>query len=157
MGAPDALDRTDANAGRFGHGHARPVRGLARRRCKGQGDDALGDRGVELGEARGTRLFAQKAFEALVGEAFLTAPDAGLGLAGVAHDRARADAFGRQPHDLCAPDVLLRRVAVFDESSQPSPIGEWDRKGNAGSHPLDSHAANPCGILNRIQTPDLIH
>jgi hypothetical protein len=69
--------------------------------------------------------------------------------------------FGRQPHDLCPPDVLLRRVAVFDESSQPSPIGtspigKCDRKGNAGSHPPDSHAANPCGILNRIQTPDLI-
>jgi hypothetical protein len=25
--------------------------------------------------------------------------------AGVTHDRARADAFGRQQHDLCAPDV----------------------------------------------------
>jgi hypothetical protein len=58
------------------------VRGLARRRCKGQSDDALGDRGVELGDARGTRLVAQKALEALVGEAFLPAPDAGLGLAG---------------------------------------------------------------------------
>jgi hypothetical protein len=157
MGAPDALDRTDADAGRLGHGNARPVRGLARRRCKGQSDDALGDRGVELGDARGTRLVAQKALEALAGEAFLPAPDAGLGLAGVAHDRARADAFGRQQHDLCAPDVLLRRVAVFDESSEPSPIGKCDRKGNAGSHPPDSHAASPRGILNRIQTSDLIH
>jgi hypothetical protein len=68
-----------------------------------------GDRGVELGEARGTRLVAHKAFEALVGEAFPAAPDTGLGLAGVAHDRAPTDAFGRQPHDLCAPDGLLRR------------------------------------------------
>jgi hypothetical protein len=61
--------------------------------AKGQSDDALGDRGVELGDARGKCLVAQKALEALVGEAFLPAPDAGLGLAGVAHDRARADAF----------------------------------------------------------------
>jgi hypothetical protein len=42
----------------------------------------------------------------LVGETFLPASDAGLEVAGVAHDRARADAFGRQPHDLCVPDVL---------------------------------------------------
>src|ERR1700733_10342493 len=102
-------------------GHARPVGGLARRRRKGQSDDALGDRGVELGDARGTRLVAQKALEALVGEAFLPAPDAGLGLAGVAHDRVRANAFGRHQRDLCSPDVLLRRVAIFNESSQPSP------------------------------------
>src|ERR1700733_7637023 len=123
-------------------GHARPVGGLARRRRKGQSDDALGDRGVELGDARGTRLVAQQALEALVGEAFLPAPDAGLGLAGVAHYRARAEGFGRQQHDLCAPDVLLRRVTVFDKSSQPSPIGKCDRKANAGSHPKDSHAAS---------------
>lgn len=102
-------------------------------------------------------LVAQKALEALAGEAFLPAADAGLGLAGVAHDRARADAFGHQQHDLCAPDVLLRRVAVFDENSQPSPISKCDRKGNAGTHPPDSHAASPRGILNRIQTSDLIN
>jgi hypothetical protein len=42
MGASDALDRTDADAGRLGHDQARPVRGLARPRCKGQSDDALG-------------------------------------------------------------------------------------------------------------------
>ena len=98
----------------------------------------------------------QKAFEALAGEAFLPAPDAGLGLAGVAHDRARADAFRRQQHDLCAPDVLLRCVAVFDESSRPSPIGKCDRKGNAGSHPPDSHPASPRSSY-RIPTSDLIH
>ena len=105
-------------------------------------------------EMRGKRLVAQKALEALVGEAFLPAPDAGLGLADVAHDRARADAFGRQQHYLCASDALLRRVAVFDESSQPSPMGKCDRKGNAGSHPPDSHAASPRGILSRNQTSD---
>ena len=59
MGAPDALDRTDADAGRLGHGRARPVRGLARRRCKGQSDDALGDRGSSL-EMREGRVMSRR-------------------------------------------------------------------------------------------------
>jgi hypothetical protein len=44
MGAPDALDR---------------MRGLARRRCKGQGDDALGDRGASL-ETREGRVLSRR-------------------------------------------------------------------------------------------------
>ena len=50
-------------------------------------NDALGDRGIEFGNARGSRLVAQKAFEALDREALLPAPNASLGLAGLAHDR----------------------------------------------------------------------
>jgi hypothetical protein len=65
MGAPDALDRTDADAGRLGHGHARPVRGLARRRCKGQSDDALGDRGSSLEMREGRVMSRRRALEAL--------------------------------------------------------------------------------------------
>jgi hypothetical protein len=64
MGPPDALNRGNADAGHPRHGCACPMRGLARRRFQRQGDDACGDRGVELGDARGARLIAQKAFEA---------------------------------------------------------------------------------------------
>ena len=83
-----------------GHRCAGPVRGPARRRGERQADDELGDRGVELGDARWPRLVAQKALETFRGEALLPAPDAGLGLGRLAHDRARAQALDRQEHDL---------------------------------------------------------
>jgi hypothetical protein len=51
MSAPDALHRADADAGRLRHGCPRPMRGLARRRFKRQGDDPVSDRRIELGDA----------------------------------------------------------------------------------------------------------
>ena len=102
-------------------------------------------------------LIAQKVFEALNRKAPLPAPNASLGLAGLAHDCDCADALGRQQHDLCAPDVLLRRVAVFHDSMKPIHVGSSDRKGNASAHVADSLAPSPTGILNRIQMSDLIH
>ena len=93
----------------------------------------------------------------LRGEALLPAPDAGLGLGRLAHDRARAQALDRQEHDLRPPDVLLRRVSVFNESVKPIEIGGRDGKRNAGSHPPDSHAATQPGIRLGIQLSDLIH
>ena len=133
------------------------MRGLAWRRGERQADDALGDRGVELGDARWPRLVAQKALETFRGEALLPAPDAGLGLGRLAHDRARAQALDRQEHDLRPPDVLLRRVSLFNESVKPIEIGGRDGKRNAGSHPPNSHAATQPGIRLGIQLSDLIH
>jgi hypothetical protein len=157
MRAPDALDRTDADARGLGHRGARPMCDLARRRFHRERNDALSDRGIEFWNARGTSLIAQKAFEALNREAPLPAPNASLGLAGLAHDCDCADALGRQQHDPRPPDVLLRRVTVLHESLKPIHVGRSDRKGNAGAHVADSHAKSPTGILNRIQMSDLIH
>ena len=110
------------------------MRGLAWRRGERQADDGvLGDRGGRAwGCARWPRLVAQKALETFRGEALLPAPDAGLGLGRLAHDRARAQALDRQEHDLRPPDVLLRRVSVFNESVKPIEIGGRDGKRNAG-------------------------
>jgi hypothetical protein len=88
-----------------------------------KGDDALDDRRIELGDPRRPRLVAQKPLEALGCETLLPAPDASLGLAGLAHDRVRADALGRQKHDLSSPDMLLRCVAVFDQRVKPIKVG----------------------------------
>ena len=133
------------------------MRRFARWLLHGQRDDALGDRGVELGNARGARLVAQQPVDAFGGETLLPAPDAGLGLAGLAHDRVRAEASGAEQHDLRPPDVLLGRVAVLDQGAEPIDVGGRDGNGNAGSHAADSHAASPPGILNGIHPSDLIH
>ena len=80
MRAPDALDRTDADARGLGHRGARPMCDLARRRFHRERNDALSDLGIEFWNARGTSLIAQKAFEALNREAPLPAPNAVLDL-----------------------------------------------------------------------------
>ena len=92
---PDALHGADAHACRSAHRRTGPVGRFARRGLHGQRDNALGDRRIELGDARGSRLVAQKPVHAFGGEPFLPAPDAGLGFAGLAHDRIRPDALRR--------------------------------------------------------------
>ena len=66
-------------------------------------------------DARRPGFVVQQAINTFRGEALLPAPDAGLRLAGATHDRDGAQAVGRIEHDLGAPDVLLRRVAVADD------------------------------------------
>ena len=75
----------------------------------------------------GPRLVAQEAVDPFFGEALLPAPDAGLRLAGPAHDLDRAEAVGREQHDLGPPDMLLRRVAVADDCLQTAAIGGAER------------------------------
>ena len=146
MGAPDALDGADADAGRLGHRGAGPVRCFARRLLHGQRDNALGDRGIELRNARGPRFVAQEPIDAFDRETLLPAPNAGLRLAGFAHDRVRADALGAEQHDLRPPNVLLRRIAILYQAAKPIQVGGGDGKGDAASHAQDSHAASPPGI-----------
>jgi hypothetical protein len=157
MSPPDALDRTDAHAGRPRHCCARPVSGLARPPFHRQGDDALGDRGSEFGDARASRFVAQKTIEPFSREALLPVPDTSFGLAGVAHDHVRAQTIGTQQNDPRSPNVLLSRVAVPHESPKPVQIVRSDRKRNAASHVADSHTASQSGILIGIQMSDLIH
>ena len=135
MGAPDALHGRDADTGRFGHRRARPVRRFGKRRLHGQRHDAFGDSGIKLRDARRPRLVAQEAFEALSGEAFLPAPDTGLGLARLAHDRVRAQPFRAQQDNPRPPDMLLRSVAVADQGAEPIKIDVREGKGDASSHP----------------------
>ncbi len=53
----------------------------------------------------------------------------GLRLAGSAHDLDRADAVGGQKHDLGAPDMLLRGVAIPDQRRQTArSVGEMVKK-----------------------------
>ena len=106
MCAPDALDRGDADAGRLGHRRASPVRRFARGRLHCQRDDARGDQRIELQDARGPRLVVEKSVHAFSGETPLPAPDAGLGLARLAHDRVRPGPLGAEQNDLRSPGLL---------------------------------------------------
>jgi len=121
------------------------------------GNGALGESRIELSDARRPRLLAQEAFEALGGEAFMPAPDAGLGLASLVHDRVRGRPFGAQQHDPGAPNMLLWSAPISNQRTKPIKIGGEDGKGNAPSHPPDSHPANQPGIPKGIQMSDLIH
>ena len=67
-------------------------------------------------------------------------------------------ALGRKQHDLGSPDVLLRRVAVLDQSLKPIHVGRSDGKGNAGAHVAQTRTPrvrreSPSGI----KMSDLIH
>ena len=155
--APDALHGTDADTHRLGHRPACPMRPFARRLLHGQRDDALRDGGIELRDAGGPRLVAQKPGHAFGGEALLPAPDAGLGLARLAHDRVCPQPLGAEQHDLRTPHMLLRRVAVIDHCTKLIQVGRGDGKGNASSHAPNSHATSPTGIRPGIQMLGSIH
>src|SRR6185369_17036680 len=70
-------------------------------------------------DPRGAGLVAQQAVDAPLSEAFLPAPDAGLGLACPTHDLDAAEAVGREEHDGRPPNLLLRRVTVTDDRLKP--------------------------------------
>ena len=80
--APDALHRADTDAGRLGHHGGDPVGRLGGRVAQRQGDHPLGHLRAERVDARWPCLVAQQTVVALLGEALLPAPDAGLRLAG---------------------------------------------------------------------------
>ena len=157
MSAPDALNGTDGDARSLRHQRAGPVRRLARRRIERQRHDPRNDLVRQRLDARGPRLVARQPLESFVGEPFLPAPDASFRRARPAHDFVRANAIGRQKHDLAPPHVLLWRVAIPDQSQKPEPIFRRNGERYSCAHPPDSHFASPPGIRNRIQMSDLIH
>ena len=73
------------------------------------------------------------------------------------NDRVRTGPLGAEQNDLRSPDVLLRRVSVFDHTAKPIKLGGRDGKRNAISHAANSHAASPPGIPVGIQMSDFIH
>jgi len=149
--APDALDRTDADAARLGHRGSGPVRGLARRVGQGAGDHLLHLVRRKRWDARWSGLVAQQPIHAFVHEALLPAPDGGFGHAGLAHDRHSAEAGGAQQYNLRSPDVLLRAAAVAAYGDQPLAVRTSEFEAYPGAHAPDSHIApsrwNPLRIL----------
>jgi hypothetical protein len=80
-----------------------------------------------------------------------------VGLARLAHDCVRAEPFGAQQHDPGAPDMRLCGVPVAGQDAKPIKIAGSDGKGDARSHPRDSHLASPAGIPIKIQMSGSIH
>jgi hypothetical protein len=77
-------------------------------------------------------------FDAFLHEPFLPAPDAGLRLAGPAHDLVGANTVGRSEDDR-RPSVFLRGVTVPGDRFKSAADGPHDRDGNSGAHAPDSH------------------
>ena len=128
-----------------------------RRLGRGQGHDPVDDLLAERRHPRRPGLVAQEAVDPFLREALLPAPDAGLRLAGPAHDLDRAEAAGRKQHDLGPPGMLLRGVAVADDRLEAAAIDGAKGNGDTGAHAPDSHGPNQAGIPSWIQSSDLIH
>jgi hypothetical protein len=137
---PDAVNGTGADIDGLRHHGGSPVGRLGRRLGLAERDDALGDVGLQGRDARRPRLVAQQALIAFLHEAFLPAPDAGLGLAGPAHDLVGTDAGGAQQHDLGPPHLLVGGVAVPRQRHEAAPDGRLESDGYSCSHATDSHA-----------------
>ena len=94
MRLPDAAHRTGADLVRCGHHIRRPVRRLARGIGQGHRHHAFGHFRLERSDARRPGSVSQQSVHALALETLLPAPDAGLGLSRLPHDRSRADPIG---------------------------------------------------------------
>lgn len=136
---PDALDIREAHACRLRHGPPGPLGRLTRWRGQRQGDDPLAHFGSERRDARGTCFVAQEPVFAFLSEALLPAPDGGLALAGLAHDRVRAEPVSRGEHDPSAPDMFLRAVAVSHDGFEPGTVRSVYLDDDPRAHAPDSH------------------
>src|SRR5262245_1196336 len=112
---------------------------------------------AEQRHPRGTGLVAQQPIDPFLSEAFLPAPDAGLGLPRPAHDLDGAEAARRKQYDLGPPGMLLRGVAVADDRLQAAAIDGAEGDGDTGAHVAESHGPSPSGVPSWIQPSDLIH
>jgi hypothetical protein len=157
MSAPNALHRADADAGRLGHGRRRPMGCFPGRIGTGQGHDPIDDRLGQRRDARRPGLVAQQAVDAGLHEAFLPAPDYGLALAGLLHDRRRTETIGGQHHDPAAPSMLLRAIAVGYHRFQAATVGSVNGDDDPLAHSQDSHAGRSVGILRGTQSSGWIH
>ena len=157
MRAPDALDRTCADADCFRHHGGGPMRRFGGRISLGQHHDTLSDILPKWWDARRSRLVAQQTVVTSLHEAFLPAPHTGFRFAGPAHDLVGTDAVGAQQDNLSSPDVLMRRVTIPRERGQAAAISGFESDGNSRSHPPDSHVTSPPGIPNGIQMSGSIH
>jgi len=122
VGAPDALDRADADAGRLGHHRGGPVGGLRRRLGRRQRDHALRHLGPQRRDTRRPGLVAQETVHPFGHEPRLPAPDARLGFARPAHDLGGPEAVGDRQNDPGPPHVLLRAVPIRDDRFQSGTV-----------------------------------
>ena len=155
--APDAVDGTGADVDGLRHHGSGPVGRFGGRLGLAERDDALGGIRSQGWDARRPRLVAQQPVVAFLHEAFLPAPDAGLGLAGPAHDLIGANTVCTQQHDLCPPYVLVGGVAVPCQRLEATPASRLESDGNSSSHATNSHTPQPVGIHSGIQMSDAIH
>ena len=149
MGLPDRLDRRRRDASNLRHRAQRPVGRLVRRRLLGQADD-LGDAlRRDRRFARRTGPVAKQAVDTLVHEPLLPAPDTGLGLAGLGHDRRVPEPLVALQDDPRPPDMFLRALRVRDDRLQSLTVARRDSKMDAGAHSTDSHDTAQYGISNQ--------
>ena len=100
---------------------------------------------------------SQKAFDALYRKALLPAPDGGLALARLPHDRGRAEPVDCRQHDCGTPDMLLRAVAVRHDGIKPVTVRGGHFNDDPRAHAPDSHAIIPAGIPKRTLPSPSIH
>ena len=154
---PDRLHRRWGNAGRLGHRAQRPVGRLVRRRGERQANDLGDPPGRHRRLARRTGLVAKQTLDAVVHEPLLPAPHAGLGLAGLGHDRRGPETLVALEDDPRPPDMFLRAFGVRDDRLQSLTIAGRDGKMDAGAHSPDSHDTAQNGIPYRTLSFRSIH
>ena len=157
MSTPYPLHRTDADAGRFGHGGAGPVAGRRRRFGQRHGHHTFDHVRAQRRDARWSRFIAPKPYSTLVSKPLLPTPDHRLGLAGRLHDLGSAATIGRQKNDLCPPNVLLRAVTVSHHRFKLAPVGGAQSNVPALVHSSDSHVRGRQIIPKRIEMSELDH
>ena len=140
VGAPDALNGADRNAGGFRHHRPGPVRRLQGRVFKRQGDNPFGDLVPQRRDAGRARLVAKQAVEAVLHEPFCQRQTQVLDLA-----VRRMISFVSIP----SAEQRWRGVAIDDESPKTAAINRRNGNGNASAHPTHSHDASQAG--NPIQ------
>ena len=147
VAVPDALHRGNADAGGPGHRRRRPVGRLAGRIAGRPFDHARDHRLVQGRLARRPGLVAQQTIDAGLHEALLPAPDHRLALAGLSHDRGRAQPVGRQQHDPRPPYLFLRAVPIGDDRGQSPAILDTNVNDDSRAHRANSHERYTWGIL----------
>jgi hypothetical protein len=73
------------------------------------------------------------------------------------HDLSRAATIGRQKHNPCPPNMLLRAIAVGDHGLKLAAVGSAQLDLRSLVHPPDSHTRVLQGIPKRIELSDLDH
>ena len=154
MGAPDALNRTDADPGRLRHQDAGPI--VVSPGCSPSVDattrSAVSALSGLMREGRSCRAAVRRSF---LDKALLPAPNAGLRLGRAPHSRIRTDATGGQIR-FSPPDVLLRRVAVLNQGFEPTNMADR-RRAIFQRASRKFHGEPASGILSGTQMLGSIH
>ena len=130
------LNGAQADADRFRHGAAGPMRRVARGLGAGQvqhlGDDPDGKRRA----ARLARLIAQQAFDALLSVSCLPAPDRRSTGARAPRHFLNRQTISRIEHNLRPPHMFERAIAIRDDGQQTLTIfgGRKDTDGLSHTH-----------------------